>query len=76
MNLNTNAITEVKYSHNNIELFVHSKFDKILILLRQRLYNSAYGSLFISSLCNDTLRHLRILYHALQFDYIHLDDYI
>ena len=40
------------------------------------LANSDYASLFIrNSLDNDTLRHGRILYHALKSDYIHLDDY-
>ena len=77
MNLNTNSITKVKYNYNNIELFVNSKFAKSKFLSeRQLLSNSDYASLFIrSSLDNDTLRHGRILYHALKSDYIHLDDY-
>ena len=77
MNLNTNSITKVKYNYNNIELFVNSKFAKSQFLSeRQLLSNSDYASLFIrSSLDNDTLRHGRILYHALKSDYIHLDDY-
>ena len=77
MNLNTNSIMKVRYNYNNIELFVNSKFAKSQFLsARKLLSNSDYASLFIrSSLDNDTLRHGRILYHALKSDYIHLDDY-
>ena len=77
MNLNTNSITKVKYNYNNIELFVNSKFAKSQFLSeRQLLSNSDYASLFIrSSLDNDTLRHGRILYHALKSDYSQ-DEYI
>ena len=76
MNLNTNSITKVKYNYNNIELFVNSKFAKSQFLSARQLSNSDYASPFIrSSLENDTLSHGRILYHALKYDYIHLDDY-
>ena len=77
MNLYSNSIMKVKYNYNIIELFVHSKFAKSqFVSARQLLSDSKYASLFIRiSHDNDTLRHVRILYHAIKAVYIHLDDY-